>query len=128
MAAELRSVLLYVSDDPLFQLGSCEMEGAKDPARKITEASSERSKSEDFETFATSLVNSLKRALTVPGNIKCYTTRREKVWRSFHHKEEIELPLRWGSFGFKIWAYQTRLQESCSLLNMFFEHEDHKKG
>ena len=97
MAAELHGVLLSVSDDPLFQLGSCEMEGAKDLARKITEASSECSKSEDFETFATSLVNSLKRVLTVPGNIKCYTTRREKVWRSFHHKQEIELPLRWGS-------------------------------
>ena len=97
MAAELRGVLLSVSDDPLFQLGSCEMEGAKYLARKITEASSERSKSEDFETFATSLINSLKRVLTVPGNIKCYTTRREKVWRSFHHKQEIELPLRWGS-------------------------------
>ena len=97
MAAELCSALLSVLNDPLFQLGSCEMEGAKDLAKKITEVSSEHSKSEDFKTFATSLINSLKRALTLPGNIKCYTTRREKVWRSFHDKQEIELPLLWSS-------------------------------
>ena len=97
MAAELRGTLLSVLDDPLFQLGSCEMEGAKDLAKKVTEVSSEHSKSEDFKTFATSLINSLKRALTLPGNIKCYTTQREKVWRSFHHIQEIELPLLWSS-------------------------------
>lgn len=97
MAAELRSALLSVLDDPLFQLGSCEMEGAKNLAKKIAEVSTECSKSEDFKTFATSLVSSLERALTLPENIKCYTTRRERVWRSFHHKQEIELPLRWSS-------------------------------
>ena len=34
MVAELRSALLSVLDDPLFLLGSCEMEGTKNLAKK----------------------------------------------------------------------------------------------
>ena len=52
MAADLCSALLSVLDDPLFQLGSFEMNNEKNLAKKILELSSSQNKAEDFETFA----------------------------------------------------------------------------
>ena len=91
----LRKALLSVVKDPLFQLGSPETNSAKELAQRIADMSHSHRK--NFQDFADMLTSSLKRALILPGNIKCFTTRRERVWSAFHQKQITELPLLWSS-------------------------------
>ena len=92
-AETLRKVLLSVIDDPLFQLGSPEMNSAVDIAKSIADMSHSKS----FQDFASMLILSLKRALVLPASVKCFTTRRERVWSNLHQKQTMELPLLWSS-------------------------------
>lgn len=91
----LRTALLSVVNDPLFQLGSPETNSAKELAQRIADMSYNHR--ESVQDFTDMLICSLKRALVLPAGIKCYTTRRERVWSTFHQKQITELPLLWSS-------------------------------
>ena len=86
----LRKVLHSIVDS-LFQLGSTEMNSAKELAQRTANKFDSHSKS--IQDFADMLINSLKRVVILPGNMKWYATSREQMWKSFHKKQTTELPL-----------------------------------
>ena len=92
----VRSVVAALPADSEFSMPSPKVETAKELARAIL-IYVEKNK-EQFSVFCDCMVSKIGAACTLDGSLKKHSSRRERMWRSFHSLCVNELPPMWNKF------------------------------